>query len=1252
MHRRFVPCTLTHLLGITLLLTILVALPVAAVEPETPTRVPVLSGVEPTAVPTVRVLEQNDQGVRFEFELPAIEVQPIEVDGETYDILAIEGGEFEGEIGSPMLPTFGRLIQIPDDAGVSIETTVLETRELSGYRPMPVQPDEPGAFAIDRAAYARVGYGEAHRVRLGEPAVARDVRVVPVSFAPVRYDASRGVLEVAGRIEVRVSFAGTDLRNALTRHAAVMPESFDRLYRQLVVNYRGPQEGQIVGRGAYVLICPNNPTVISTLQRLVEWRTREGYEVHLATTAETGTSSSSIKSWLQNAYDTWPNPPEYVTLVGDVGGSVAIPCWYESYSGLGGETDHNYTQLAGNDILADLSIGRISVESTDRLALYVEKIVSYESTPFMTDTNWYVRGCVVGDASHSGYTCIQIMQWVKERLRQVGYVQVDTLFSWSENISAQMVTMLNRGDTVFSYRGYWNMSGFGTGQISSLANGRKMPFAVNLTCDTGSFAGGTSRSEAWIRAGSTSPLTPTGGIASVGTATLGTDTRHNNCMTGGIWRGALWEGLYQFGASLTRGKYELYVNYAQQDYSRMCTFTSWNNLMGDAAGELWTTVPFALEVTAPTSIPVGTDAVTVSLIEHGHPVADAYVCLWKGTETFIVGTTDANGTIELPVSVPTAGTLKLTVTKHNYLPVLQDISVTQAARFVALQSYAIDDDYSGTSNGNGDFHANPTETLELPVQLKNFGVLNASAVTATITSTDPCVVILDDSETFGDIPAGGSAWSQDDFDLRVMGGAPNGHTIYLDLDVACGSEVWRSLIAVPVVAAALTYDNRTLYGVGTQLDPGDVGQISVRVLNQGGAPATGATGRLISESRWLSVTDADATFGTIVIGGTGENTTDRFGISVSSDCFQGHVASLKLALTFSGGATDTVHFAVPIGTASSDDPTGPDAYGYYAFDNTDTGYEQAPTYAWVEIDPNQGGSGTSVGLTDYGDAQDDSQTMTLPFTFRYYGQDFTRATICSNGWIAMGSTYLTNYRNWNIPGAEAPANMIAPMWDDLYQSGNNRVCYKNDTANHRYIVEWSRLINNNGMSTETFEAILYDPAYYPTFTGDGIIVFQYNQFTNCDSQQHYCTVGIENANRDDGVMYSFYNLYNTGAATLQANRAIKFMPIDMIDPATVPGATPPLRLALSPCRPNPMGARADGTTLRLDLPRAMPVQLGVFDIDGRLVRTLVDDRLGAGSHDVTWDGADAKGARLGSGIYFVVLRAGPERVSRRVLLVR
>jgi hypothetical protein len=1251
MHRKPVRLTLAHLLGIGLLLLGTVGAVVAGEEG--PARVSILSGADYSAAPSIRVLEQDGESLRLEFELPALEVQSLDVDGQTYQVLAIEGGGQVGAVGAPMLPTFSRLIQIPNRAGVQVEMGAVETRVLSGYRPAPMQPEgsagDPGGLVIDAAAYARAGYGTEDRVRVGEPALMRGLRVVPITFQPVRYDPSREALEVAGRVQVRVTFSGVDLRNSPERPMPSIPSSFDRLYRNLVVNYDGPRDGSAEVLGSYVLLGPDNPSLIAALQPLVEWRTRRGYEVHLATTAETGATKESIKAWLQNAYDTWSNPPEFITLVGDANGPIAFPYWNELYSGYHGETDHPYVQLAGDDILADAHIGRISIDTVDRLTLYVNKIVGYESTPYLADTTWYPRACLVGDPYASGYTCVQIMQWMKERMLQVGYAEVDTVFNGG--FVSHMVAMLNRGDTAFAYRGIQGMSGFNTGHIATLTNGWKMPFAVNLTCDTGSFAAGTARSEAWIRAG-IPPNTPTGGIASVGTATLGTDTRHNNCMMAGIWRGVLWEDLFQFGSSLTRGKYELYVNYAQHDYNEMCTFTCWNNLMGDAAGELWTGVPQVIAVTAPGTIPLGANSVTVGVTAAGGPVAGACVCLWKGSETYVVGQTDASGTVELPVNTPTAGAMKLTVTKHNHQPWLATIDVTPADRFVGYLSHSIDDDNLGASSGNGDGVLNPTERIELPVQVRNFGPLSAPGVVGTLSTHDSQVTILDNTVTFGDVAGGATVWSTDKFLLQVTGGIPNGRRIDLGLDLTSGTDTWRSLIEIPLIAAEFTYASTTLYDFGMTVEPGESGQISVRIRNQGGAPATGTTGTLSSADPWVLVTDAGGSFGSILVGAQGENGVDRFGITVRGDCVPGHVAPLRLALQFSGGATDTVDFTMTIGTATSTDPTGPDRYGYYAFDDTDVNYPQAPIYAWVEIDPTRGGSGTSVGLMDFAEGQDDSRTFDLPFAFQYYGENFTRATICSNGWIAMGSTYLTDYRNWNIPGAEAPANLIAPMWDDLYQWGDNKVYHWFDATDHRYIVQWSRLMNFNGFRTENFEAILYDPAQYPTPTGDGIIVFQYETFQNCDWEQHYCTVGIENANRDDGVEYSYFNTYSPGAATITSGRAIKFSPFVMADPAAAPDDAPrPLRLELHAIEPNPLGAPGGMATVRFDLPRATALRLGVFDVGGRLVRMLVDGRMEAGSHHRSWNGSDAHGARSGSGVYFVVLRAGGERISRRLLLV-
>jgi hypothetical protein len=84
--------------------------------------------------------------------------------------------------------------------------------------------------------------------------------------------------------------------------------------------------------------------------------------------------------------------------------------------------------------------------------------------------------------------------------------------------------------------------------------------------------------------------------------------------------------------------------------------------------------------------------------------------------------------------------------------------------------------------------------------------------------------------------------------------------------------------------------------------------------------------------------------------------------------------------------------------------------------------------------------------------------------------------------------------------------------------------------------------------------------------------------------------------------------------------------------------------------PNPFNPL---TTLRLRTASAGPVQLGVFDLHGRLVKSLLRDDLPAGEHTVTWNGRDALGRPVASGVYFVRLRtADGEQLGRKLLLAK
>lgn len=1103
-------------------------------------------------LPAIEVVREDADGVTLDFALPALAVDEFVVDGQAFQVVGIpEGGEI-GEPGRPMLPTFTRLVAVPDRAGVTVSASVIEEETIPGFRLMPAQAEDQETFAYDPASYGLDAFTAGPAASSGSPAILRDVRIIPITFQPVQFNPARGEIKVARKVRVEVAFQGEDLTNARVSRRETIPPTFHRLYQELVVNYRGLDEGLNVAPGALVIIAPNDAGVLSRLQPLVDWHQRKGTPTTLVTTAETGTSTTSIKNWLQNAYDTWPEPIEFVAFAGDANGTYAIPTYTESLSGYNGEGDHPYAQLEGGDILADVHLGRLSFRTYTELEVIVAKSVGYESTPFTaSDPNWFRRACLVGDPNSSGYSTIFIQQWVKERLRDLNYAEIDTV--WSNFVSG-MTTALNKGDTIFCYRGYLGMSNWTNSNTYAMQNGMKLPFAIISTCGTGSFEDDTeARSEAFLRAHVGGA--PRGGIGAMGTATLGTHTRYNNCITHGVMRGLLWEEMYAMGAAITRGKVEMYLNYNMVQPNQVAIWSHWNNLMGDPAVEIFTGYPEEMTVTHPTSLAVGANAVTVTVSkEGGPPIADALVCLWKGTETYAVAYTDSQGMIELPVSTPTAGNMKLTVTKHDRYPYLATIVVSDAAHFVGYQASTSDDDASGESSGNGDGAANPGETIELRVQLKNFGSFAETGVTATLTSDDPYVTIGDASESFGNIAAGATAWSVDDFNITIDRGCPHGRLIRLGLDVQAGVNVWHSLIDLPIVSAEFSTEGYTLYNAGGNglFDPGETIQVSVKLRNNGGMNAASVACAMTSLGSFVTVTDGSGAFGTINAGSAAENTSDRFGISASPETYQGYLASFQIVATFSGGTRDTTIVSIPVGTRSSDDPIGPDLHGYMAFDNTDTSYPDAPSYQWIEIDPSYGGSGTQIPLTDNGTYQDDTEIVNLPFPFMFYGDTYTKISVCSNGWLAMGWTYLVNYRNWTIPGAGGPPAMVAGFWDDLNLGGGGKVLYQYDAANHRFIVEWSRVRNEPG-NQQTFEIILYDPAHHPTSTGDGIIEMQYHTVNNTDSGDNYCTAGIENYLHTDGLLYSFQNQYPNGAAALAAGRAVRYIPMSESPSGTLAG---------------------------------------------------------------------------------------------------
>jgi hypothetical protein len=93
----------------------------------------------------------------------------------------------------------------------------------------------------------------------------------------------------------------------------------------------------------------------------------------------------------------------------------------------------------------------------------------------------------------------------------------------------------------------------------------------------------------------------------------------------------------------------------------------------------------------------------------------------------------------------------------------------------------------------------------------------------------------------------------------------------------------------------------------------------------------------------------------------------------------------------------------------------------------------------------------------------------------------------------------------------------------------------------------------------------------------------------------------------------------------------------------------PMSVALSQNIPNPFHPQ---TTLSFTLPRHSHVRLSIYNVAGRLVRTLVDDERAAGRYAVVWEGLDDRGRSVASGSYLYRMEAGEFVETRRMVLLK
>ncbi|MBW6516003.1 MAG: chitobiase/beta-hexosaminidase C-terminal domain-containing protein [Candidatus Cloacimonetes bacterium] len=1075
----------------------------------------------------------------IEFTLKDYEFIDTEVDGTVYKRLYHPESGFLMEEGLPEVLTFSVILAIPETGTVELESPrITDSNILSDVLLFPSQGfdfdiSEEEGFLIDHSFYVKDIDYPLHEAQVTTPAIMRDMRLVSVTLYPFSYNPALRELTVRNRISLRVNY-NPDLtgENEITRSPRLFSHSFEKMYQGSILNYHQFRDPDREYQARSMIVVHNhNTTIVNLVNEFVNWKRNKGFEVTAISTAMYS-SNTAIKNYIQNAYNTWENPPEYVVLIGAASGSINVPAWNVN-SGWG---DHPYTLLEGNDDLADLFIGRIAIDNSTQLATIWNKISNYERTPYLDNTDWYERNLLVGDPGSSGVSTIITNKYLKEIMLRhnsdYSFIEV-----YNSPFASQMNAGVNQGVSIFNYRGYIGMSSWSPND-ASLYNGLMLPNCAFLTCSTLSYTTSGSKTDYMVRMGT--PTGAKGGVTAIGMTTSATKTAFNNCLGGGIFYGIFVEDMRTMGEALARGQLYLWQVYGNSHPSQPPLFSQWANLIGDPSMDIWVEQPKPLTVDYNNTIPLGSNSVVVSVSDSfGQPVSDAWVTIRQGDDViFATGYTDTSGNITLFFDPESDGTINLTVTKPNYIPYLSEISIAGNPGVTFNDTVVNDDVVAGT-------------TVNFALMVKNHSSQSFNGVTGIISTESDYVNITSTTSLFGNVAPGAIVESTTDYTIVISPDTPSNHKAIFLLTTSDNlANQWTSRFYFTILNGNLVPQSIVVNDGGNGiLDPGEQVQLLVHLKNAGLSNLTGVQGILRGGGQGFAIIDSTAFFGDIAPDQTVTSTGDHFYVSAASYVTPGSSFDMELALFNNQGFTQTRIISLTVGVVTIDDPLGPDSYGYWCYDYGDTDYLDAPVYEWIEIYPPLGGSGTNTNLTSDHNNNQNVMNMNLPFTFRFYGVDYDQISICANGWVAFGITEQATFRNWRLPGPLGPSSIIAAFWDNLAVSTASGGVYTYyDNAQSIFIIQWQNAQNIVGNAQETFQIILYDPMYYYTLTGDGPIKIQYKVFNNVNNGTgypygnwgNYSTIGIADHSCTVGLEYSFNNQYPTAARPLGNETALYF----------------------------------------------------------------------------------------------------------------
>ena len=1000
-------------------------------------------------------------------------------------------------------------------------------------------------------------------------------------------------------------------------------------------------------RGSYLIIAPDG--VVNYLDEFISFKKSQGFDVYLRSLTEAGTTAPQIKTTIHDILESDPML-EYVLLIGDVDGFAEFPSFY--YGPENDVTDQEYTHLIGEDVVPDVFIGRLSIDSLSELAVIMSKTIQYVRDPLAYDQNWLDRGLIVAGNYANTYpipiTPKWTSYWLRDELLEYGYDEVDTVFYPPLQQGAPyIIPSIDEGVGIVNYRGWgdangWHYPEFHVDDVNDLNNGWLTPVFFSYVCNSNDFANNVDPclAEAVLRGGT--PSVPKGGVAFIGPSDLHTSTKYNNVINAYMYDAMLNHGVVELGPAMQAGQSGLVKEFPAQNGPGEAQefYANVYNILGDPSLQVYIDTPSEFNFsTSPVYRSDGFVDISVTS-SNGAPVRRAVISIMSNNEIVAKGITNHAGRFIASIDVGNVSSLNIYANKGGFIQGHSQIMIEENN-----STLIIDDIIIETNSGN--IVPVLSEMANLTLSMKNNSSSTSEPVQYELVFMGNVLPNL--------------------FSLDIPAISPNSSILLPTIDFTCfGLDVGGS-----VLGKVQDLTGNTQFNFTVEMETPVFG---IEFLNTASPSLDLIPNLQVTNYTQGAYEDVHLQLSALSEGANViENGSSNIVSNFSSFSSNSHSTNYEIALgdvSYGSDITFRIDFMkdgiifftqnVPmhIVAPTSNFPVAPDNYGYWAYDNTDVGFSAKPDFDWVELDPNYGGTnGTHHQLDD-----DDHVDLQMPFPFKYHGITFETITINSNGWASFVPCEIDYFWNMSIPMYMGPKALIAPFSDDLETIDTDgdgsidrwiNIYSFYDQSNGRFIIEWSRALNGyDEITEETFEIIFYDQSAMPTETGDGVIDFQYLHIDDVDVTKNYSTVGIESPNKDYGLQYAFNNVYSPGAAILQDGRAIRFTtqsPDNYVAPLNIDENITIDQFHLGNAYPNPFNPT---TNFNLIVEKTGDATINIIDILGRQVATIYQGVLVKGHYNFSWDGKNNSGMTLGSGAYFTVVKMDKKIEIQKLLMLK